>query len=520
MKRLSGQALYEITKRRTEMVEVKDSTRVLEGEVLSPFSQEVYHPKIEAFKPRTADAENIISNALKILTQQALENTKLIADDAIDTIQSIIESIDGKLEAQINAILHDKKFQELEGTWRGLHHLVNNSETGERLKIKVLNIKKEEVDGILKKSKGAAWDQSLLFKKIYGEEYDQYGGDPFGCLIGDYEFNHSSSDIDFLTGIAEISQAAHVPFIAAASPALLDMDTWQELADKDDLSATFERTDHIKWRSLRENDATKYIGLTLPHFLARLPYGPDTLPVSEFDFKEDVSGVDGVDHSRYVWSNSAYAMGVNINRAFTLYGWCAKIAGVNSGGTVEDLSVHTFKVDDRGLDMKCPTEVAIGNRQWNELSTLGFIPLVHKKNTDKAVFFSAQSIRKPDEFAHDPDKTADAKLRVKLPYIFAASRFAHYLRAILIEEIHQQKEGKQIQEELAKWINHYVLSNPEAASEIDKAKKPLAAAQVKVKDDPSNPGYYEASFELRPHFHLEALKANLSLVSKVSKNKI
>lgn len=500
------------------MAEMKDSTRILEGEVLPPFSEEIYRPRIEAFKPRTADAENFISNALEILTQQALEkeNTQLISDDAIDTIRSIIERIDRKLEAQINEILHHKDFQKLEGTWRGLHHLVNNSETGKKLKIKVLNIKKEEIGDTLKEKKGAAWDQSLLFKKIYGEEYDQHGGAPFGCLIGDYQFDYSSSDIDILAGIARISQAAHVPFIAAAAPALLDMETWQELTDRDDLSAIFDRPEYVKWRSLREDDAANYIGLTLPRFLARLPYGPDTLPVKQFDFKEDVSNEDGVDHSKYVWSNAAYAMGVNINRAFTLHGWCANIAGVNAGGIVEDLPVHTFKVDDRGFDMKCPTEVAIGNRLWNELSTLGFIPLVHKKNTDQAVFFSAQSIGKPAEFAHDPDKTAGERLVAELPYIFAASRFAHYLCRILTNQIHQHKEGKQLKEELTKWINNFVLQNPEVANEIDKARKPLAAATVEIEDDPSNPGYYKAAFELRPHFHLKGLKATLRLVSKVS----
>ena len=324
-----------------------------------------------------------------------------------------------ELTEQINLIIHHEDFRRLEGTWRGLHHLVSNTETDENLKIKIFNISKKELARTLRRYKGTAWDQSPVFKKIYEEEYGTPGGEPYGCLIGDYYFNHTPPDVELLSSMAQIAAAAHAPFIAGADPSLMNMESWQELGDPRDLTKIFQTAEYAAWRSLREAEDSKYVGLTLPRFLARLPYGAKTNPVEEFDFEEDV---EGADHNKYVWANAAYAMGVNINRAFKLYGWCSRIRGVESGGLVEGLPTHTFPTDDGGVDMKCPTEVAITDRREKELADNGFIPLSHYKNTDYAVFFGAQSLHKPAEY-EDPDATANAKLGARLPYLFAACRF-------------------------------------------------------------------------------------------------
>ena len=470
---------------------------------------------LKEFKPKTDKAKEAVESAVRTLAEQALEQTTLISNDAIKTIQSIIARIDQCLSDQINLIMHHEDFKKLEGSWRGLHYLVNNTETDEMLKIKVLNISKKETHKTLKKFQGTAWDQSPIFKKIYEHEYGQFGGEPFGCLVGDYEFDHSPQDVEFLKEIAKVSAAAHAPFIAAASPFVMNMDTWQELADPRDLTKIFGTPEYASWRSLRESEDSRYIGLTLPRFLSRLPYGAKTCPVEEFAFEEDVANAD---HSKYVWSNSAFAMGVNINRAFKLYGWCSRIRGIDAGGAVEGLPTHTFPTDDGGVDMKCPTEIAISDRREAELAKNGFMPLLHKKNSDFAAFIGAQSLQKPFEY-DDPDATANANLSARLPYLFAVCRFAHYLKCIVRDKVGSFKEREDMQKWLQKWINNYVEANPAAASEIDKAKKPLAAAQVEVKEVEGNPGYYSAKFSLRPHYQLEGLTVALSLVSKLPSEK-
>lgn len=470
---------------------------------------------LKEFKPKTDKAREAVESAVRTLAEQALEQTTLISNDAIKTIQSIIAQIDQCLSDQINLIMHHEDFKKLEGSWRGLHYLVNNTETDEMLKIRVFNISKKEAHKTLKKFQGTAWDQSPIFKKIYEQEYGLFGGEPFGCLIGDYEFDHSPQDVEFLKEIAKVSAAAHAPFIAAASPFVMNMDTWQELADPRDLTKIFGTPEYASWRSLRESEDSRYIGLTLPRFLSRLPYGAKTCPVEEFSFEEDVANAD---HGKYVWSNSAYAMGVNINRAFKLYGWCSRIRGIEAGGAVEGLPTHTFPTDDGGVDMKCPTEIAISDRREAELAKNGFMPLLHKKNSDFAAFIGAQSLQKPFEY-DDPDATANANLSARLPYLFAVCRFAHYLKCIVRDKVGSFKEREDMQKWLQKWINNYVEANPAAASEIDKAKKPLAAAQVEVKEVEGNPGYYSAKFSLRPHYQLEGLTVALSLVSKLPSEK-
>jgi type VI secretion system protein ImpC len=403
----------------------------------------------------------------------------------------------------------------LEGAWRGLHHLINNTETDEMLKIRVLNINKKELHKTLKRFKGTAWDQSPIFKRVYEDEYGTMGGEPFGCMVGDYHFDNSPQDVELLSEMAKVAAAAHAPFIAGASPSLMQMESWQELANPRDLTKIFQTPEYAAWRSLRESDDSRYIGLAMPRFLSRLPYGAKTDPVEEFDFEENT---EGADHSKYAWSNSAYAMAVNINRAFKLYGWCTRIRGIESGGEVQGLPTHTFPTDDGGVDMKCPTEIAITDRREAELAKNGFMPLLHKKNSDFAAFIGAQSLQKPAEY-DDPDATANANLAARLPYLFATCRFAHYLKSMVRDKVGSFKERGDMEKWLNKWISNYVLQNPGTATEIDKARRPLAGAEVVVEEVEGNPGYYTSKFFLRPHYQLEGLTVSLRLVSKLPSQK-
>ncbi len=463
------------------------------------------------FKPKTDEAREAVERAVRTLAEQALSQTKLVSPDVVKSIEAIIAELDRKLTDQINAILHHEDFQKLEGAWRGLHHLVNNTETDEMLKIRVMNITKPELGKTLKWYKGTNWDQSPIFKRVYEEEYGQFGGEPFGCLVADYHFDQRAPDVELLGEIGKVCAAAHVPFIAGAAPEVMQMDSWQELANPRDLTKIFTTPEYAAWRSLRESEDSRYIGLAMPRFLARLPYGAKTNPVEEFDFEEDTAAAD---HRKYTWSNSAYAMAVNINRSFKMYGWCSRIRGIESGGSVEGLPTHTFPTDDGGVDMKCPTEIAISDRREAELAKNGFMPLVHRKNSDFAAFIGAQSLQKPFEY-DDPDATANANLAARLPYLFACCRFAHYLKCIVRDKIGSFKERSDMQIWLQKWIMNYVDGDPAHSSEETKARKPLAAAEVVVEEVEGNPGYYTSKFFLRPHYQLEGLTVSLRLVSKL-----
>lgn len=463
------------------------------------------------FRPKTEEAKSAVNQAVSTLAEQALKNSLIISNDAYQTIEAMIAEIDRKLSEQVNAIIHHQEFQTLEGSWRGLHHLVTNTEVDSLLKIKFMPISKKEISRNIKKYKGIAWDQSPLFKRIYEEEYGQFGGEPFGCLIGDYYFDHSAPDIELLQGVQKIAAASHCPFIAGVSPELMQMESWQELANPRDLAKIFQNTEYNPWRSLRESDDSRYIGLVMPRFLSRLPYGVKTNPVDEFDFEEDTAGAS---HNKYVWSNAAYAMGVNINRSFKQYGWCTAIRGVESGGLVENLPYHTFPTDDGGVDVKCPTEIAISDRREAELANLGFMPLVHRKNSNVAAFIGAQSLHKPAEY-YDADASANAKLSARLPYLFACSRFAHYLKCIVRDKVGSFKDKEQMESWLNDWIMNYVDGDPANSTQETKARKPLASAEVIVEEVEDNPGYYTSKFFLKPHYQLEGLTVSLRLVSKL-----
>lgn len=467
------------------------------------------------FKPKSATAKSAVEEAVVTLAEQVLTDTVLISDDAVETIKAMIGEIDKKLSDQVNEVIHHEDFMKLEGGWRGLHQLVMNTETDDMMKIKVFNVGKKDLLRTLKRYEGTAWDQSPIYKQFCEFEYEQFGGEPFACIVGDYYFDHSAQDVKLLSEVSKVAAAAHAPFIAAASPTLMQMDTWSELSNPKSISGIFSTPEYAAWRSLRESEDARYIGLAMPRTLARVPYGNQTNPVEEFDFEEDTEGADS---SKYVWSNAAYSMAKNINYAFSQYGWCSRIRGVESGGRVENLPVHTFPSDDGGVDMKIPTEIAISDRREQELAKNGFMPLIHKKNTDVAAFLSAQSLQRPAEY-DDVDASANAQLSARLPYLFAACRFAHYLKAIVRDKVGSFKERSDMERWLQSWIMNYVDGDPENSSEAIKAQRPLAAAEVTVAEVEGQPGYYEANFYLRPHYQLEGLKASLRLVSKLPSEK-
>jgi type VI secretion system protein ImpC len=428
--------------------------------------------------------------------------------DKVKLIQERIAQIDELLTGYLNEIMHDERFQRLEASWRGLHYLVSNTETSTTLKLRLLNATKKEVLDDLKRA--VEFDQSIQFKQLYEEEYGTFGGHPYSVLVADYDFGRHPDDFEFLDKMAGVAAAAHAPFIAAAAPNLFDMDSFTELGKPRDLAKIFESAELIKWRSFREGEDSRYVALTLPHILMRLPYGPDTSPVEEFDYREDV---DGREHSKYLWGNPAYAMGARITDAFAKYKWTAAIRGVEGGGIVEGLPTHTFRTDEGDVAAKCPTEIAITDRREKELNDLGFISLVHCKNTDRAAFFGGQTAQKPKVY-NTPQATANARVSSQLPYILAASRFAHYIKAIMRDKVGSFMTRDNVERYLNAWIANYVLLN-DNASQASKASYPLREARVDVYDIPGKPGCYKATVFLRPHFQLEELTASIRLVAEL-----
>lgn len=463
------------------------------------------------FKPRSDVAAKEIDNAVQTLVNEAMADDSVIGEDILDTIDAMIAKIDEKLSAQVNEIIHHEEYQKLEAAWRGLAYTVNNSETDSTLKINVMNVSKQELERELRAYGGAKWDQSPLFKKIYEAEFGQLGGTPFGTIIGDYAFDHSSKDVRLLSALSKIAAASHAPFLTSAAPTLMGMDSWNELNNPRDLSTVFDTPDYAAWNELRNSENSRYVGVTLPRVLSRDPYGQSGVEVEEFNFEEETDGHQG---DKYAWMNSAHAMAVNINRAHKEHGWTVKIRGVQSGGEVMNLPVHSFDTGDGSTDIKCPTEIAISDRREGELSQSGLIGLIHRKNTDKAAFIGAQSIYKPKKFT-DPDATAADNLSARIPYIFAVSRFSHYLKCMVRDQIGMDKTKEQLQYELQNWIAQYVEANPDNATDSEKAKRPLADAKVEVFEDEENPGYYMGKFFLKPHFQMEGMDIGMSLTSRL-----
>jgi type VI secretion system protein ImpC len=439
---------------------------------------------------------------------EVLKGTVTIAADTEAMINARIAQIDELLSSQLNEIMHHPEFQRLEATWRGLFYLLSSTETSTTLKLKVFNVSKKDLLKDLQKA--SEFDQSALFKKVYEEEFGVFGGSPFGALLGDYEFGKGNQDMELLEKIASVAAAAHAPFITGTSPDMFNLENFTLLDQPRDLAKIFDTTEYAKWKSFRQSEDSRYIALTAPRVLIRQPYGMNTVPVEAFNYEERV---DGTDHAKYLWANAAWALGTKITQSFALYGWTATIRGVESGGLVEGLPVHNFRTEDGDIAMKCPTEVPISDRREKELADLGFVPLVHQKNTDKACFFSVQSAQKPKVY-DAPAATANARISAQLPYIFAVSRFAHYLKAIMRDKIGGFASRDEVEHFLNSWISNYVVSNDSAGFAV-KAQRPLREARVDVSEIPGKPGAYRAVAFLRPHFQLDELTMSLRLVAEL-----
>ena len=443
---------------------------------------------------------------VKEFVAQVLDGSMTVAKDAEMMINARIAQIDHLLSLQLNEVIHAPAFQKLEGSWRGLKHLMDHSETGVGLKIRVLNVSKKELLRDIEKA--PEFDQSALFKKVYEEEYGVFGGAPFGALIGDYEFGKHPEDMALLEGISHVAAQAHAPFVSAAAPDLFNLDSFTTLDAPRDLAKIFDSTEYAKWKSFRQGEDSRYVALCLPRTLARLPYGKETKPIDEFSYEEHV---DGTDHSKYLWMNAAYSLGTRMTNSFSLYGMCVAMRGVEGGGLVEGLPTHNFYTDEGDLALKCPTEVPITDRREKELADLGFVPLVHCKGTDYAAFFSVQSCQKPKLYDTD-SANANARLSAQLPYLMACSRFAHYLKAMMRDKIGSFMSREEAEVFLNRWITRYVTPD-DSASPAAKAERPLREARIDVSEVAGKPGVYRAVAFLRPHFQLDELTVSLRLVA-------
>jgi len=447
-------------------------------------------------------------NLVKEFIAQVLDGSMTVAKDAEMMINARIAQIDHLLSLQLNEILHTPAFQKLEGSWRGLKHLMDHSETGVSLKLRVLNVTKKELLRDIEKA--PEFDQSALFKKVYEEEYGVFGGAPFGALVGDYEFGKHPEDMALLDGISHVAAQAHAPFVSAAAPDLFNLESFTTLDAPRDLAKIFDSTEYAKWKSFRQGEDSRYVALTLPRTLGRLPYGKETKPIDEFAYEEHV---DGTDHSKYLWMNAAYSLGTCMTNSFSLYGMCVAMRGVEGGGLIEGLPTHNFYTDEGDLALKCPTEVPITDRREKELADLGFVPLVHCKGTDYAAFFSVQSCQKAKLYDTD-SANANARLSTQLPYLMACSRFAHYLKAMMRDKIGSFMSREEAEVFLNRWITHYVTPD-DSASQATKAQRPLREARIDVAEIPGKPGCYKAVAFLRPHFQLDELTVSLRLVAEL-----
>ncbi len=455
---------------------------------------------------KDAAAKERGKDMIKQFVAEVLEGSITMARDTEAMLNARIAQIDHLISLQLNEVMHAPEFQKLEATWRGLRYLLSQSETSDMLKIKILNVPKKELLRDLQRA--PEFDQSALFKKVYEEEYGVFGGSPFGALLGDYDFGKSGQDIELLEKISQVAAASHAPFITSASHEMFNLESFTQLDAPRDLAKVFDTTEYAKWKAFRQSEDSRYVALTLPRMLLREPYGNDTVPVEAFHYEEHV---DGTDHEKYLWGNSGWALAARTTQAFASYGWCACIRGVESGGLVEGLPVHNFRTDSGDVAMKCPTETPITDRREKELADLGFAPLVHQKGTANACFFSVQSAQKPKIYDNDA-ATSNSRISAQLPYIFAVSRFAHYLKAMMRDKIGGYMSKSEAQTFLNNWIMNYVYRNHDAPLAM-KAKRPLKDARVDVVDVPGKPGAFRAVAFLRPHFQLDELSVSMRLVA-------
>jgi len=475
--------------------------KVVEGSLLDQIVE-------EGRLARDPSARERGKNLVKEFVSQVLEGAMTISKDAEMMINARIAQIDHLVSIQLNEVLHHQDFQKLEGSWRGLKYLMDQSETSDKLKIKVLNVTKRELLRDLQRA--PEFDQSALFKKVYEEEYGVFGGAPFSALVGDYEFGRGPEDIELLEKVSQVASAAHAPFLTAASPEMINLDSFTQIDAPRDMAKIFDSSEYAKWKSFRQSEDSRYVGLCLPHVLMRLPYGKTGVQIDGFNYEE---GVDGSDHSKYLWGNAAYCLGARLTQAFALYGWCAAIRGVEGGGLVEGLPTHNFTTDSGDVALKCPTEAPITDRREKELADLGFVPVVHCKGTDYAAFFSVQSAQKSKVYDSET-ANANARLSTQLPYILAISRFAHYLKAKMRDKIGSFMSRVECERFLNGWITNYVTPDDTASASV-KASHPLRDARIEVSEVPGKPGVYRAVSFLRPHFQLDELSVSLRLVAEL-----
>ncbi len=455
-----------------------------------------------------ASARERGKDLVKEFVAQVLEGSMTLGRDADQMISARVAQIDHLVSIQLNEVMHNAQFQKLESTWRGLKYLMDQSETGTQLKIRILNASKKDLLRDLQRA--PEFDQSAMFKKVYEEEYGLFGGEPFGALVGDYEFSKHPEDLELLEKVSQVAAASHAPFLSAASPELLNMPSFTGLDQPRDIGKIFDSTEYAKWKGFRESDDSKYVALTCPRILMRLPYGRDTAPVDGFNYEE---AVDGTEHSKYLWGNAAFALAAKMTQAFATYGWCVAIRGVEGGGLVDGLPSHTFRTDEGDVALKCPTEIAITDRREKELADQGLVSLVHCKGTDKAAFFSIQSCNKPKLYDSD-SATANARISAQLPYMMATCRFAHYLKAMMRDKIGGFMSRDDCWRFLNRWIGQYVTQD-DKADQAAKAKYPLREAKVDVEEVKGKPGVYRAVAYLRPHFQLDELNVSLRLVAEL-----
>ena len=462
-------------------------------------------------KPKD-EAYSLAKKGVEALIAQLVEPGRKVEKVSKATVDEMIAEIDKKLSLQVDAILHHPEFQKLESSWRSLNFLVDKTDFRENIRLELLNVSKEDLLEDFEDAPEVT--KSGLYKTVYTAEYGQFGGKPYGNIIADYEFGPGPQDIKLLQHVASVASMAHAPFIAAAGPEFFGLEDFNGLPNVKDLKSTFEGPQYIKWNSFRESEDSRYVSLTLPRFLLRLPYGPDTKPVKTFNYEEDVSA----SHEDYLWGNTAFAFATRITDSFAKYRWCTNIIGPLGGGAVEDLPIHQFE-SMGAIQTKIPTEVLVSDRREFELAEEGFISLAMRKGSDNACFFSANSVQKPKSFGISPEgKEAELnyKLGTEMPYMFVANRLAHYLKVIQRENIGSWKERTDLDRELNAWIRQYIADQDNPSAET-RSRRPLRQAQITVEDVEGEPGWYRVGLKVRPHFKYMGAYFTLSLVGKLDK---
>jgi len=469
--------------------------------------------RIEEFKEESAVAEKdrgqMMSAALKVFVDALAQEGQALEKIDKYLVDGLIAGIDKKISDQLDAVMHHDTFQDLESAWRGLKLLIDRTDFRKNVKIEVLNCSKQDLAESFEDSPELI--QSALYRHVYTNAYDQPGADPYGAIITNYEFENSAQDIALLGNASKVAASAHCPFVGSVGPKFFGVESMEEWKKIPDLSAYMDTADYIKWNSFRESEDARYVGLTFPRYMARLPYGPDTVPVKAFNYTENVTGED---HDKYLWGNSSFLFGANMVRAFMEDGWCLQIRGPESGGRVDDLPVHLYDVG-KGKQMKIPTEVPISETLEFECANLGFMPISHYQGRDYAVFFSANSTKKPTLY-DDPQATANSRINSRLPYILLASRISHYLKVLQRENIGSTKDADTIEKELNRWLGGLVTETKNPSPNII-ARFPLRAASVTVEELEDNPGFFRVKTMLMPHFQIEGMDISLSLVGKMPK---